>query len=196
MSTGRDSSTTCFICNLGKGEFDKNGLNFKKHQNKEHSIWKYVYFVVGLMGQNYTELDGTEQYVVNCLRDKNYRWIPNMQAHSISKKFEEEEDSDEEDQEEKDERDELIEDEFGSGDTSGEDEELDHALVQSIEKKNESIVEMIEEIKRKLDANEKRLAVIKGGSDEKMSRRIRLYRAEQKKLKSETGTNWTKSTRS
>lgn len=79
----------CFMCELSRDIFEKNGLDFKKHKNSEHSLWKYLFYIVSLNQQVSTDLDGTEQYVMNCLKERNYQWIPNREAFTINKKLKE-----------------------------------------------------------------------------------------------------------
>jgi hypothetical protein len=38
----------CFICGAHKDEYERQSLSFRHHIVKEHNIWFYIFFIVGL----------------------------------------------------------------------------------------------------------------------------------------------------
>lgn len=66
----------CFICDLKKWDFLKNGLSFKEHTTKKHNLWNYVYFIAHLKNTNPKEMSGLESYVYKKLSNGDLTWLP------------------------------------------------------------------------------------------------------------------------
>ncbi|CAD6191298.1 unnamed protein product [Caenorhabditis auriculariae] len=76
---------TCFICGLERGKFDNRTVTFEEHREVEHNIWHYLYYIVMLQIKDETEFTGPESYVAQCIKDHNLDWFPRMQALSLLK---------------------------------------------------------------------------------------------------------------
>jgi hypothetical protein len=74
---------TCFICGLERGRFDNKAITFEEHNDQEHNLWHYLYFIVWLQIKDETEFTGPESYVAQCVKDRNLDWFPRMQAISL-----------------------------------------------------------------------------------------------------------------
>uniref|UniRef100_A0AC34QF85 Inositol 1,4,5-trisphosphate receptor n=1 Tax=Panagrolaimus sp. JU765 TaxID=591449 RepID=A0AC34QF85_9BILA len=74
---------TCFICGLERGRFDNQRVTFEEHNETEHNLWHYLYFIVWLQIKDETEFTGPESYVAQCVKDRNRDWFPRMQAISL-----------------------------------------------------------------------------------------------------------------
>ncbi|KAL4464407.1 hypothetical protein ABPG72_010894 [Tetrahymena utriculariae] len=81
-----DIENVCFICDIQKWEFEKNGFNFARHTTKIHNIWNYVNFLVYLNILGRENANGTETYVMNQNLDSNKSWIPNQKTLEFYKK--------------------------------------------------------------------------------------------------------------
>ncbi|KAI1708384.1 ion transport protein [Ditylenchus destructor] len=74
---------TCFICGLERGKFDNKAITFEEHNENEHNLWHYLYFIVWLQIKDETEFTGPESYVAKCVKERNLDWFPRMQAISL-----------------------------------------------------------------------------------------------------------------
>jgi hypothetical protein len=74
---------TCFICGLERGRFDNKQITFEHHNEFEHNLWHYLYFIVWLQIKDPTEFTGPESYVAACITNRNRDWFPRMQAISL-----------------------------------------------------------------------------------------------------------------
>ena len=75
---------TCFICGLGRGEFDNKAVSFEDHIHHEHNLWHYLYFLVLVRVKDPTEFTGPESYVSSMVCDKNLEWFPRLRALSLA----------------------------------------------------------------------------------------------------------------
>jgi hypothetical protein len=67
---------TCFICGLERGRFDNKAITFEEHNENEHNLWHYLYFIVWLQIKDETEFTGPESFVAQCVKDRNLDWFP------------------------------------------------------------------------------------------------------------------------
>uniref|UniRef100_A0A1I8B146 RIH_assoc domain-containing protein n=1 Tax=Meloidogyne hapla TaxID=6305 RepID=A0A1I8B146_MELHA len=81
---------TCFICGLERGRFDNKSVQvtFDEHNENEHNLWHYIYFIVWLQIKDETEFTGPESFVAKCVKNHNLDWFPRMQAISLQKENE------------------------------------------------------------------------------------------------------------
>uniref|UniRef100_A0A914NCG9 Ion transport domain-containing protein n=1 Tax=Meloidogyne incognita TaxID=6306 RepID=A0A914NCG9_MELIC len=81
---------TCFICGLERGKFDNKSVQvtFDEHNEREHNLWHYIYFIVWLQIKDETEFTGPESFVSICVKNHNMDWFPRMQAISLQKENE------------------------------------------------------------------------------------------------------------
>lgn len=61
----------CFICGLERGKFDNKAITFEEHNENEHNLWHYLYFIVWLQIKDETEFTGPESYVAQAVKDRN-----------------------------------------------------------------------------------------------------------------------------
>lgn len=73
----------CFICGLERGKFDNKAITFEEHNEIEHNLWHYLYFIVWLQIKDETEFTGPESYVAECVKNRDLDWFPRMQAISL-----------------------------------------------------------------------------------------------------------------
>ncbi|KAI6214303.1 Inositol 1,4,5-trisphosphate receptor [Aphelenchoides besseyi] len=66
---------TCFVCGLERGRFDNKAITFEEHNENEHNLWHYLYFIVWLQRP--------ESFVAQCVKERNLDWFPRMQAISL-----------------------------------------------------------------------------------------------------------------
>uniref|UniRef100_A0A7S1HM23 Ion transport domain-containing protein n=4 Tax=Hemiselmis andersenii TaxID=464988 RepID=A0A7S1HM23_HEMAN len=64
----------CFICGKDRHAFNDPSVNstFHAHINQEHRVWDYICFIVYVVLKNTTELTGTEQFVIEELRQVSF----------------------------------------------------------------------------------------------------------------------------
>ena len=75
-----DKNNFCYICNLERQQFDKDGGGFLNHIAKDHNLWQYVFYIVHLQEKDPTEMTGVESYVFAKYEGQQVDWIPSMQA--------------------------------------------------------------------------------------------------------------------
>ena len=71
-----DTENCCFICNIDRQTFDKDGSGFAHHIKHDHYLWNYINYKVHLMEKDQTEYTGVESYISEMLRDGNIAWLP------------------------------------------------------------------------------------------------------------------------
>jgi len=80
----------CFICNLDRALFEKEGKSFLTHTRVEHYIWNYMYFLVYLETKDKFEYNGTESYIYDKIEADDLSWFPIQRAKSLSEATQEE----------------------------------------------------------------------------------------------------------
>ena len=50
----------CYLCQLHRSKFDKQGVDFDHHVKHIHNIWNIIYFMVYLELKDETEYTGVE----------------------------------------------------------------------------------------------------------------------------------------
>lgn len=78
-----DYLNICFICGVDRGELEKENIDFEQHVNNEHSIWNYVYYIVGLKFIHRQELNAVNSYVTTLVESKSISWFPFSQPKSL-----------------------------------------------------------------------------------------------------------------
>mmetsp|Transcript_35283 Transcript_35283/g.31725 ORF Transcript_35283/g.31725 Transcript_35283/m.31725 type:complete len:232 (+) Transcript_35283:328-1023(+) len=79
-----DNNNRCYICNIDRTSFEKEGKSFVKHTRKEHFIWYYLYYIVYLKAKHRFEYNGTESYIQEKLSNDDLSWFPILRAKSLS----------------------------------------------------------------------------------------------------------------
>ena len=83
----------CFICDLDRELFDRQGKGFGFHLQWEHNTWNYLYFIVHLKKKNNSDFTGIEQYVYDKISKDDLSWFPQHKAITIEEEEEEEEEA-------------------------------------------------------------------------------------------------------
>ena len=81
-----DISNVCFICNITKQEFNNNGISYTKHTRLVHSMWNYVFYIVGLLEKDPNEYTGIESYIAAKYAEKELDWLPFQQTAMLKKR--------------------------------------------------------------------------------------------------------------
>ena len=71
-----DRNSRCFICNIEKEEFQKEGLSFNNHKNLDHNQYNYLYYIIYLQYKDNTEYNGIEDYVFGKFINNDLSWFP------------------------------------------------------------------------------------------------------------------------
>ena len=59
-SIDADRRNKCFICSQERTVFEKEGIFFGKHTEKEHNVWNYFFYIVYLEEKESMDYNGTE----------------------------------------------------------------------------------------------------------------------------------------
>lgn len=80
-----DVVNTCFICNIDREDFETSNVSFEEHVRNDHSMWKYIWFMIHLDEKDKTEFDGIENFCYEIIRKKeSTRWLPMKMARALS----------------------------------------------------------------------------------------------------------------
>ena len=71
-----DIASICFICGGNRDELEKKGMNFDNHTVKEHNLWNYVDYIIGLRFVDRQETNAINSYVISMIENNNIIWIP------------------------------------------------------------------------------------------------------------------------
>jgi len=81
IDTEESLTNYCFVCSIDRQTFDRFGEGFEAHIKKDHSLWKYVYFLVSTIYlRDPTSHTGPETYVAALVREQNVDFFPISQA--------------------------------------------------------------------------------------------------------------------
>jgi len=80
-----DRRDNCPICGLSRDKFERYRINFNKHINCHHEIWKYVNFLIYLETKNPKEYNALEQNIVELVENNNTKWMPNAKTEYLAK---------------------------------------------------------------------------------------------------------------
>ena len=72
----RDKNEICFVCGIDKASCEKNGQAFEEHINKDHNLWTYVDFILGLRFIDIQATNAITFYVMNKIEKKELIWLP------------------------------------------------------------------------------------------------------------------------
>nr|CAR82067.1 TPA: calcium release channel IV1b [Paramecium tetraurelia] len=75
-----DSQNRCYICDLTRTVFEKEGISFDNHVNKYHNPWNYLAYLIYLKVKQKTEHTGTESYVYSKFLQNDISWLPIQKA--------------------------------------------------------------------------------------------------------------------
>jgi len=82
-----DMARLCFICGESRENLEKRSKDFLHHINKDHNIWTYAEYIIGLKFLNPQDVNATNSYVMGTVNIKGISWFP----HSDGKMREAEE---------------------------------------------------------------------------------------------------------
>ena len=71
-----DKKEICFICGIDKVSCEKNGQKFINHVEKEHNMWTYVEYILGLRFIDIQETNAINSYVMEKIEKKELGWFP------------------------------------------------------------------------------------------------------------------------
>jgi hypothetical protein len=66
----------CPICYNTASTFEANNKNFRKHIVDEHTIWKYLDYIIYLRNKNEEDYDGLEGNINQAIENRSFDWIP------------------------------------------------------------------------------------------------------------------------
>ena len=72
----KDKNEICFVCGVDKATCEKNGQKFDEHTNKEHNLWTYVDFILGLRFVDIQDTNAVNSYVMEKIERKELVWLP------------------------------------------------------------------------------------------------------------------------
>lgn len=72
----REIYHVCFICGKTRWQLEKDGVSFKKHIEVDHSLYKYLYYMIRLRTVKSGSFDGIEQYIYEKTSADDSSWIP------------------------------------------------------------------------------------------------------------------------
>lgn len=78
----KDKKDICFICGIDRISCEKNGQKFEDHINKEHNLWTYVDYILGLHFVDIQETNAINSYVMERLERKELSWFPVMKENN------------------------------------------------------------------------------------------------------------------
>ena len=70
-----DKEEKCFICQITKSECINSHVDFNDHR-EDHSVWKYIYFLCGIVLKGQTEFNYEENYVWKKFKENSIGWFP------------------------------------------------------------------------------------------------------------------------
>jgi hypothetical protein len=85
-----DMKSVCFICGYDRPTLDRSGSGFEQHITKEHNMWKYLFYVVYLLGKDPTEFTGLETFVFEKIEEEDMSVYPTDKALCLDADEEEE----------------------------------------------------------------------------------------------------------
>jgi hypothetical protein len=72
----KDKRDVCFICGATRESLEKRSGNFNEHVKKEHNMWTYVDYIIGLKCVDIQETNAVTSYVYEQVLKKQIAWFP------------------------------------------------------------------------------------------------------------------------
>ena len=72
----KDKNEICFVCGVDKNSCEKNGQKFEEHISKEHNLWTYVDYILGLKFVDIQDTNAINSYVMEKIERKELVWLP------------------------------------------------------------------------------------------------------------------------
>ena len=89
-SAFEDMVSRCFVCNLDRSDFDREGNGWDEHIEEEHNLWQYLFYIVYLRSRKADEYSGLEDYVSACDQANEIKWFPLHRAMCLKSNDEDE----------------------------------------------------------------------------------------------------------
>ncbi len=71
-----ERNNLCYICQLHRTKFDKQGVDFDDHIKNAHNVWNIIYYIIYLELKDQTEFTGIENQVYEKIWKGDFKWIP------------------------------------------------------------------------------------------------------------------------
>lgn len=72
-----DAKNICFVCDLERQVFDRElEGGFETHQEVDHNIWMYLFFIIHLREIESADLNGNESHVLKMFETGDIGWFP------------------------------------------------------------------------------------------------------------------------
>lgn len=82
----------CFVCSIARDRFETAGIDIDDHRFNEHNPANYIFLRVFLSEKDPNEYTGQEQYVKQCIDNKNTKFLPLKKAGRLEHLEEDEQD--------------------------------------------------------------------------------------------------------
>ena len=71
-----DVHSVCYICGSTRDSLEKDNINYDNHINKDHNIWDYCDYLIGLKFIDIQDTNAINSYVMEHLLVKSIAWFP------------------------------------------------------------------------------------------------------------------------
>jgi hypothetical protein len=71
-----DSNNICYICGINRWRLEQKGVDFDEHIEDDHSMWKYLFFIIKLTLSDQRSFTGIEFYVWEKYEINDASWMP------------------------------------------------------------------------------------------------------------------------
>ena len=73
-----DKKDVCFICGKHRDEIEKAGINFNHHKARNHNLWNYIYYIIGLKFQDPQDLNAVDSFALERIEKSSISWLPEL----------------------------------------------------------------------------------------------------------------------
>jgi hypothetical protein len=91
LRDANDRKNVCFICGATREQLEKKRKNFSEHTTREHNLWTYVDYIIGLKFVDLQDTNAVNSYVIDQVEKKQIAWFPAEDGHDEEENHEEEE---------------------------------------------------------------------------------------------------------
>lgn len=71
-----DNNGRCFICNINREEFERQGESFEYHQKEEHNIYHYLFYTIFAKKLSKSERLDIDDYIIENYEKKKIEYMP------------------------------------------------------------------------------------------------------------------------
>ena len=79
-----DTKNRCFICNIDRENFEREGIDFDTHIRRYHNMWHYVWIIMSLEEMDHDEFSGQFDYIWDHYQKRSIAFFPIKRAVQIS----------------------------------------------------------------------------------------------------------------